>query len=214
MKNIFNLDSPLMQMLTRLGEMIIINFLCLVCCLPVITTGAALSATHRIMQDYVTDNEGSLIKTFFRAFKENFKQATITWLVLLVLAVAMVLNFIFVGVFLGDVMNGIPALALYAMLGVMSILAVGIAVFLFPLLTRYKNTLRQHVINSLILTITKPHLALAMVLLHAFPLLLLYFFPSVFLQTLIFWLLVGVAFLIYVDNAILRKVYVTLENQQ
>ena len=214
MKNIFNIDSPLMQMLTRLGEMIIINFLCLVCCLPVITTGAALSATHRIMQDYVTDNEGSLIKTFFRAFKENFKQATITWLVLLVLAVAMVLNFIFVGVFLGDVMNGIPALALYAMLGVMSILAVGIAVFLFPLLTRYKNTLRQHVINSLILTITKPHLALAMVLLHAFPLLLLYFFPSVFLQTLIFWLLVGVAFLIYVDNAILRKVYVTLENQQ
>ena len=214
MKNIFNLDSPLMQMLTRLGEMIIINFLCLGCCLPVITTGAALSATHRIMQDYVTDNEGSLIKTFFRAFKENFKQATITWLVLLVLAVAMVLNFIFVGVFLGDVMNGIPALALYAMLGVMSILAVGIAVFLFPLLTRYKNTLRQHVINSLILTITKPHLALAMVLLHAFPLLLLYFFPSVFLQTLIFWLLVGVAFLIYVDNAILRKVYVTLENQQ
>ena len=53
MKSIFNLDSPLMQMLTRIGDMILLNVLFLICCIPVITAGASIAAMHKMLQDRV-----------------------------------------------------------------------------------------------------------------------------------------------------------------
>ena len=47
MKNIFNLEGPLMQMLTRVGDMILLNVLFLICCIPVITAGASIAPCTR-----------------------------------------------------------------------------------------------------------------------------------------------------------------------
>lgn len=207
MKDLFNLETPFMQMLTRIGDMIIINFLCLVCCLPVVTAGAAISATHRLMQDFVMDNEGALFKTFFRVFKENFKQSTPVWLIMVVITVSLICDLILINTFF----EGAFASVMYILLAVLAILVYGTAAFLFPLLTRYNNTLKEHLYNALILAVTRPHLAIAMVVLHALPLIIFLLSPNVFVQTLIFWLFIGIAFIIYLDNVMLKKVFLDLE---
>lgn len=210
MKDLFNLESPFMQMLTRIGDMIIINFLCLVCCLPIITAGAALSATHRLMQDFVMENEGAMFKTFFRVFKENFKQSTLVWLIMVVITVSLVCDLMLVNAFF----SGTMATIMYILLAVLALVVYGTAAFLFPLLTRYTNTLKEHLFNALILAITRPHLTIGMVALHALPLIIFLLSPAVFVQTLVFWLFIGVAFIIYLDNVMLKKVFQELEKSR
>ena len=87
--SIFNMESPLMRALGRVADLMILNFLTLVCCIPVITAGAALTALDHMCLKIVRDEDGYLLRGYFKAFKENFRQSTIIWLLLL-LAIAVV----------------------------------------------------------------------------------------------------------------------------
>ena len=79
-KNLFSLDGRLVKTLTRLTDIIILNTLFIVCCLPILTIGASLTALatmwHRLLKGEDTD----LVFHFFRLFRANFKQATVIWL--------------------------------------------------------------------------------------------------------------------------------------
>ena len=210
MKNLFNLDNPLMQMLTRVGEMIIINFLTILCSLPIITAGAAISAAHRIKQDYLMENESTIVKTYFRVFKENFKQATIVWLVFVVIIAALLCDAMLIYLFIQGTLRNVFVILLSAV----AIVVFGISLYIFPLLTRYRNTLVQHLHNSLILMITKLPRTLGMMALHALPFVILWLSYNVFLQTLVFWLFVGASFTIFMDTFLLKPVFQELEKNQ
>ena len=72
MKQLFSLDSKFMQMLMTLGDYIIFNILFLVCCVPIVTIGAAKSALYRVMFEMLEDN-GGLYKKFFKCFVKDLK---------------------------------------------------------------------------------------------------------------------------------------------
>ena len=210
MKNLFNLDTPLMQMLTRVGDMIIINFLTIICSLPIITAGAAISATHRIMQDFLMDNETTIVRTYFRAFKENFKQATLVWLALVVIIAALLADVFLINLFIQGSLRSFFVILLSAV----ALIVFAISMYIFPLLTRYRNTLPQHLRNSLILMITKLPRTIGMMALHALPFVILWLSYNLFLQTLIFWLFVGASFTIFMDTFLLKPVFQQLEKNQ
>ena len=48
MRSFFNLDNPLMQFLNTLTDIVILNVICLICCIPVVTIGASLTALHYV----------------------------------------------------------------------------------------------------------------------------------------------------------------------
>ena len=79
MQKLFSLDGRLVKTLTRLIDIIILNTLFIVCCLPILTIGASLTALatmwHRLLKGEDTD----LVFHFFRLFRANFKQATVIW---------------------------------------------------------------------------------------------------------------------------------------
>lgn len=83
MNNIFDIDSPLMRSLGKLADLMVLNFLTMICCIPVFTAGAAITALHYMCLKLVRDEETYLIKGYFKSFKENFKQATGIWLIIL-----------------------------------------------------------------------------------------------------------------------------------
>ena len=92
MGRFFDLDSPLMSALNKLADLISLNILVIICSLPVFTIGASMTALHYVVLKMVRNEEGYIIKSFFKSFKQNFRQATIIWLILLVL----------IGVLIGD----------------------------------------------------------------------------------------------------------------
>lgn len=90
--NFFSYDSKPMQILMYIGDLIILNLLFLLCCLPVFTIGAAHAALYsgiRTLQDPEDDTAPS--KAFFKGFRTGFKQITIAWNILLVITLVLAL---------------------------------------------------------------------------------------------------------------------------
>lgn len=211
MKNLLNLESPLMQMLTRIGDMILLNVLFLICSVPVITLGASLAAMHKMLQEIVYDVDSSTVKGFFRAFRANFKQATAVWLIVLLIIVSLACDYLLVVTFFSG------SVAVKWMLGLLAVLAVLVACicsYMIPLLVRYENKLRQHLNNAIILAVIKLPRTIGLVALNFLPLILLALSPNAFIQTLVFWVFIGFAFTTYLETVLLQPVFRELEGDK
>ena len=73
MNGLFNLDSPIMRFLSKVCDLMILNVMCIICCLPIVTAGASITALYTITMKMVRGEESYIFKGFLKAFKENFK---------------------------------------------------------------------------------------------------------------------------------------------
>jgi len=80
---IFSYESKFSQLLLKLSYACYLNVLWLVCSLPIVTVGAATTALYYSCLKLVRDEDSHVGACFFRSFRENFKQATVLWLILL-----------------------------------------------------------------------------------------------------------------------------------
>ena len=93
MKNIFGIDSKFMQLLSKLWDLMMLNLLYLICCIPVVTIGAAQAGLYRsvrAMKD--PDSDYTWTQAFFKGFKDGFGRITFVWCVMLALIVAVGMN--------------------------------------------------------------------------------------------------------------------------
>ena len=51
---LFDHDGPLMRALTYLGNLILLNLVFLLCCLPVVTAGAACAALYTVTANFAS----------------------------------------------------------------------------------------------------------------------------------------------------------------
>ena len=207
MRNLFNYENPFIQFLVRVGDLIILNVLFILCSAPVVTLGASLTALHRVTQNMLFEQEEPLLKAFFRAFRQNFKQSTLAWLVELVVIVSLVCDVLLVMAYF----NGGLAKAMYILVAVLAILVAGVYAYLMPLIARYENGMRQQVNNAVILAIIKLPKTLLLVFLNLLPVILVLISVPVFVQTLIFWVIIGFAFVSFIESSILKPVFQQLE---
>lgn len=208
MKHMFNIEGPLFQFLSRVGDLIILNVLFLVCCIPVVTIGASAAALNKMTQDMVHDAESGVLKGFFQAFRANFRQATVVWIGELIVLVSLACDAMLVySWFPGNKL-------MYGILIALAVLVLCVSTYMIPLLVRYDNTLRQHLANAVILAIIKLPKTIAMVVLNALPLIVFLLSLNVFLQTMVFWLFIGFAFVAFMNSSMLKKVFAQIEGEK
>lgn len=80
MGGIFNYDSPLMTTLGKIADLVILNLLTLLFCIPIVTIGASLTACHYVALK-IRRGEGYVVRNFWKSFKENLGQSTLIWLI-------------------------------------------------------------------------------------------------------------------------------------
>ncbi len=206
MKNVFSLDSPLMNFLSRVADILLLNFLWLLCCIPVLTIGASTTAMNYAAQNLVRDCGRGVFSDFFSAFRREFRQATGMFLLLLVpyAFIAFDLYLYLTGTLSSRVMLTVCVLALFLLL-----LTTG---FAYPLLARFENTTLQTLKNALALSLSNFPRALLITALNVLPLVVLLFATDFFLKTLIVWLAAGGGTICYFDTRILKKLFARLED--
>ena len=79
----FSYESKFSQLLLKLCYACYLNLLWFVCSLPIVTIGASTTALYYCCLKIVRDQDNHIGAMFFRAFRNNFKQATALWLILL-----------------------------------------------------------------------------------------------------------------------------------
>lgn len=147
----FNYDNPVWRFIGKFFDVMILNLLWIACSLPIVTMGASTTAVYYVTLKLVRDEEGSTIKSFFKSFRENFKQATIIWLILLVVGAVIGFDLYF---FL--VVQTTASTFRNVMLSVFIAVAViylGITLFVFPLQCRFYNPVRRTLFNALFMSV-------------------------------------------------------------
>ncbi|MGN0157977.1 MAG: YesL family protein [Brotaphodocola sp.] len=152
LSNIFNYDNPVWRFIGKFFDVMILNILWTICSLPIVTIGASTTAVYYVTLRLVRDEEGtSTWRDFFKSFKENFKQATAIWLILLVVGAVLAGDlYIFTMVMTGSGKLRIGLLSLFVGL---AIIYAGIFTFVFPLQSRFYNPVKRTLFNAFFMSI-------------------------------------------------------------
>ena len=138
----FSYESKFSQLLLKLCYACCLNLLWFVCSLPIFTIGASTTALYYASLKVVRDEESHVGAHFFRAFRENFRQATVIWLILL--GVGLFLGGdVYVLYHLRQTAEGNLAVLWTLILAVViaaSLVYVIVLLYLFPLIASVENT--------------------------------------------------------------------------
>lgn len=209
MRRPINLDSPLMQGLTVITDAILANLLFILCSVPIITMGTALTAMAKVSQNSVMQEGGGVTKSFLRSFKENFKQTVPLWIVVMILGAILAADLLFVDSMLAGWLQKLG----FCLWVLPTTIYMGVLSWLFPLLARYENTVKGHLKNAIALTFAKFPRTFIMLVINLLPFILLVFNTGLLLKTFIFWVLFGFGFLAYFNTLLMRPVFRMLETE-
>lgn len=169
-----NIDSPFMQVMNKVADLMILNILTVVCMIPFVTTGAALTAMHYQVLKIVRDEECYVVKGYFKAFKENFAQSTAIWLIFLV--VGLILGGDFYIMYNSETEFHV---IFRALLGAVSIFSLFALVYVFPVQAKFANTVFRTIKNALAMGIMQAPKSVLMVVLYVIPMVLMVFAPNI-----------------------------------
>lgn len=201
---IFDLDSPLMNVLNKMADLMWLNILTMICCIPVITAGAAITSMHYVALKIVRNEESYITRNFFKSFKTNFRQATVIWLLLLLV----------VAILCGDYYIITRSGMQFSKVLVVLIMAAGVLVlctslYVFPVLAKFDNTIMGTIRNAFIMSILQLPKTVVMFVMAFFPLII--YLVSLRLIPIIF--LFGFSLPAYASAMLYNKFFKKLEDQ-
>lgn len=187
MSKLFDLDSPLMRILNKVADLMILNVATLLFCVPglfsgyvalqiymsegvinlpailmfvvlSIPIGSALTGMHFVLLKMVRGDEAYIIKDFWKSFKLNFKQASVIWLIFEVAGFLLVADY---KIYMGS--DTFPKIMLI-MTGVVAIVIFIIYIYVFPVLSRFSNTIANTIKNSFLMSVLGLPRTLGMIL--------------------------------------------------
>lgn len=176
-----DIDSPFMQVMGKVADLMILNLLTIVCMIPIFTAGAALTAMHYQILKIVRDEECYVVKGYFKAFRENFAQSTAIWLIMLL--IALILGGDFYIMYTSDAEFHV---IFKAIMGAIAIFAVFTLLYVFPIQAKFANTVLRTIKNALAMSILLAPKSVLMLILYAIPAFLAVFFPNIFPLVVLF----------------------------
>lgn len=150
MGNLLSINSPLWNITNKILNFVWLSLLWLVFSLPIVTVGASTAALYTVMLAYVKNQEGYLTSSFFQAFRQNFKKATVIWVIELLLGGFLMMDLAVY--FRSNRADGVVFL-------LMTLFFCAVVLFFFTftwcygMTAKFENTVRRTIANALVLSI-------------------------------------------------------------
>lgn len=202
-----------MEFLNTLIDVIILNLLWFVCCIPVITIGTSTVAAFTVSLKLVEGTEGYIAKDFFRAFKENIKHGTILTFLLAVPLYSAWISF--------QLFNNLETHPFMFLLTAILLVFIFIwhSLYIFPIEARYENSLRMNLINARRMFMRFPVRSIVICLVLLFEQFIFFFWCFVYDNTfsrVLMWLgiLIGPMCMIMTVSGMVLAMFKILEKDQ
>lgn len=171
----FNYDNPVWRFIGKFFDIMVLNFLWVLCCIPIVTAGAATTAVYYVTLKLARDEEGAVFASFFKSFRENFRQSTIIWLLMLLLGAIIGFDFYF---FLMLQQQSAFRTAMLSVFGAFGVIYLCMSLYVFPLQARFYNPVRRTLINALFMSLRHLlHTGAVLAIFVSIPLLALFVIP-------------------------------------
>ena len=199
----FGIDSKLYEFLSKIADLIIVNLLFIICSLPIVTIGASTTALYGVTKKMASNSEGYIFRSYFKLFKENFKQSTIMWIILLVLSLIptadlYIINYMPKGL-LPTVLRGFMLAAALAILFVF--------LYAMALQSTFENTVKNTLKNAFLMGIGHFPWTLLIVDITLLPIILLVTLGSAASSVIYVMSFVGFSVLAYLNSFIFNRIF-------
>lgn len=205
---ILDIDGPLITLLSKMADMMWLTILTMICCIPVITVGASLTALNYVALKMARNEEGYVTRSFFKAFKENFKQSTAIWLIFV-----LIFGFLGADYYIIHKMGTEINQYVQMLLVVVAVFAVFAFVMVWPVQAKFANTVRRTIVNAFVISVAKLRITIPMIIIYAIPFLLWLFVQPLIPQLLpilfVFWLSIPA----YLSAKLYDKFFRTMEEK-
>lgn len=200
-------DSKLMAFCGKLVDLTRINLLWLVCCLPLFTIGASTTAMLTTLYAF-RSAEPCGTRAFFSAFRKSFPKATALWLLLAFFGAMLALDY-----YLIAYLEFPGRMAVIGLIFFFAAVLLFVFEMIFPLLSQFPGTIRDMVVNAVLLSLSNLPRLLLVTAMNLLPGLLFLLLPSVFLLLGFFWLICGFALVALYDISVLERIFAPFREQ-
>lgn len=151
MRGLGNPDSKIFSLLNKAALLMELNLLVVMCCLPVVTAGAAFSSMHAVLLKIYRNEEKQVAADYFQAMKSNLKNSTMLWILFLQ----------FAGLLIGMgalTVSKLPDHSVYVLFCLLLVAVMGMLYLNWALIlqSRYVYTIPQCLKNALLAWIQYP----------------------------------------------------------
>lgn len=197
------MDSPLMRFLTKIADLMVLNILFCVTSIPLITIGASWTALYSVTLKMVRDEEGSVSRSYFRSFRQNFRQATLLWLGVLVVLALLVLDIRVLNGMAGGTAPGLlrVGVEILALLGIM------VLQYLFPSLARFEASLADTLKNACMMALAHLPKTALMTAAAVGAVWITLINNTTIAVGLMVWPLIGFSLMAFGNSGILRRIF-------
>ena len=203
MGRLFDMDNKFFRFMGKLADLCILNVPCILCCIPVVTAGASITAMFYVTMKMVRNEEAYIARSFFKSFKENFRQATVINIIMLVIAGVLYVDFRVV-----KSMPGTASTVFQYLFLIFAILYVMLFTYIYPVLAKFYNSIKNTFRNAILMSVRHLPYTVLMILVSICPVLVFYI-QSARAQSMLLLLLimVGFALVAYINSFFFVKIF-------
>ena len=202
MRGFFRMEGPVFEFLNRMADLIILNIMFLICCLPVVTIGPALCALSYSTLKISGKQEGYAWKNFLKAFRDNFRQGLVLGLIMLFFAAILYVDFSLIRLQADPFRQVMMFLVL---LGTLVWLLV--FVYLFPLQAKFANTITGTIRNALLLAVANLPRTMLLIGMIIAAVVITFWNGMTFIWGILAWMLIGFALLSYLNSIVIWPIF-------
>lgn len=189
-----------MRIMTFLANLVILNILFLISCIPIVTAGPAITAMNYVVFNMSPGQDVHIAQSFFRSFRQNFRQGLIIWLLMLLVGYLLGMD-IYVVWFV--IPNTIQRIAVT----IVSVIYLMTLIYVFPLLSRFNNSVFRTIRNAVVLSFNAFPKTLSMLVLIVASVLGTLYSTTTLVYGMFVWLLLGFSGIAYLNSLLLRKTF-------
>ncbi|WP_159096411.1 MULTISPECIES: YesL family protein [Miniimonas] len=201
--SIFEADSALLRFLSKVADVMVLNLVFVLTSLPIVTIGASLTALNYTALRIVDGECESVLDCYRRSFRQNLRQATVLFGIVVGLAVVLVAWFLIAD---GLAIASIVRFALYIVLFLVTFQAVIGALFVFPYLAKFEGSTREVLGNARKMSLRHLFASLAFLLTTGLPVVITIFYPHLVGYGLL-WLAFGFAAIAVVNAFLFSAIF-------
>lgn len=201
MRDFFNMDNPFFRALGKLADLMILNISFIIFSIPIFTIGASITGMYYVTLKMAENEEGYIFKGFWKSFKQNFKQATGIWLIVLGVGIVLLLD-------LQIIRNaqGTGFTIMRIMIIAITVIYMMVSLYVFPVLSRFYNTIRGTLKNSLLIAIANFPYTILMLVITIAPVIITFINGYTLWYGLLVWLLAGFSGITFANSFFMKKV--------
>ncbi|MFR8171682.1 MAG: YesL family protein [Marvinbryantia sp.] len=147
--NIFSFNSWLSRFLYLVADIVLLHILWIICSLPIVTIGASTTALYSSCMKRIRRDEGYITGNFFRAFKSNFRQSTLIWLLLLAVG-----GILYMDLWIGLSVEGVLGKIMLVSCSMLLIPFFCTVLYIFPVQAKFENRILDNLKNAFLMSLS------------------------------------------------------------